>query len=113
MRLSTRSSVDFPPLAVEKLEIADRDLPGQACRVDAGVRRHRSGDAGRVVRGCHAHDDFLVAVRERAMMLSASTVTVIRSAPVQASFCHSSQGDRANWKMTTGRLGNGWVPLRV
>ena len=32
---------------------------------------------------------FSVAARVRAMMLSASTVSVMISAPVQASFCQS------------------------
>ena len=78
-------------VAVEELEIADRDLLRRGPSVSTPAwRRHRSGD-GRACRGgCRAHDDFLVAVRERATMLSASTVTVMRSAPVQASLCHSS-----------------------
>ena len=83
-------ALERPAVAVEEIEIADRDLlgAGPRCRCLAWVG-HGNGDAGRV-RGWHAHDDFLAAVRERAMMLSASTVTVISSAPVQASFCHSS-----------------------
>ncbi len=46
-------------------------------------------------------------------MLSASTVTVMMSAPVQASFCHSAYGESANWKITTGRLETGAFMLRL
>jgi hypothetical protein len=69
-------------VAVEELEVPDRDPLGQAPGVHAGMGGDGNG-------GLQAHDDFL-AVRERAMTLSASTVKVIRSAPVQASFCHSA-----------------------
>ena len=42
------------------------------------------------------------------MMLSASTVTVMSSAPAQASCLPVLVGaDSANWKMTTGRLAIG------
>src|SRR5262249_42035910 len=74
-------------VTVEEIEILDRNLLAQAGSVDGGMGGdgHRQGGS---VRREAAHD--FLAVRERAMMLSASTVTVISSAPVQASFCHSS-----------------------
>ena len=72
-------------LAVEKLQPADRHLVAQAGGIDRRMRgrgsRHRGGDV---------HDAFLVPVRARAVMLSASTEMVMISAPVQASFCQSS-----------------------
>src|SRR5579883_205378 len=79
--------LERPRVAVEELEIADRDLLAEARGVNGSVRHLRRGDGGDVMR-IHAH--CFLAVRERARMLSASTVTVISSAPVQASFCHSS-----------------------
>ena len=70
-------------IAVKEIEIADGDFLGEilgACR--------RMGDGGDC-NGCYAHDVFLCAARIRAMMLRASTASVMIRAPVQASFCQS------------------------
>src|SRR5207245_1377198 len=63
-----------PAVAVEELEVLDRDLLGQAGSADA-LMGDRSGAGGDGVCRNGVHD--FLAVRERAMMLSASTVTVI------------------------------------
>ena len=78
-------------VAVIEVEVADQHLFGElAVRggILAGDRdRRRRGRAG----GFHGvHDDFLEAVRARAVMLSASTAKVMISAPIQASFCQSA-----------------------
>ena len=78
-----------PGLAVEELEIADRHLVAQARRIDRRMKGGGGHRGGRD-RGRGGHDDFLVPVSARAMMLSASTEMVMMSAPVQASFCQSS-----------------------
>src|SRR5262245_41537640 len=68
---------------VIEIEVADGDLFGQAARADRSV-----GDGGNGNRG-DIHDGFLDAERARAAIESASTVKVMISAPVQASFCQS------------------------
>ena len=52
-----------------------------------GARQHMR-DRGNCNRS-YAHDDLLRAARIRAMMLKASTASVMMRAPVQASFCQS------------------------
>src|SRR5262249_6371367 len=71
-------------LAVEELQVLDRHLFRQVVRIG---RRVGDGDGGDT--RSDIHEVFLWAARMRAMMLSASTVTVMMSAPVQASFCQS------------------------
>ena len=71
-------------VAVVEIEVADRDPLVKPGGVDRGVRDGGNGDGCRDV-----HDCFLGAARARAMMLRASTVKVMISAPVQASACQS------------------------
>src|SRR5262249_61656686 len=80
-------------IAVEEIEVAHRDLrlrgiDGARCVADD---RDWSRAVGRgTLYVGHGHDAFPDAASERAMMLRASTDKVMMSAPVQASFCHSS-----------------------
>src|SRR5712692_6488130 len=69
--------------AVVEIEIADRNLFRQAGRADRRVSDGGNGDRGDI------HDCFLDAESTRATIESASTVRVMMSAPVQASFCQS------------------------
>ena len=71
-------------VAVEEVEVADRDPFLQPGGID-----RRVGDGDGTVRRCDIHDCFLGDESARAMMLSASTVKVMISAPVQASACQS------------------------
>src|SRR5262245_50433883 len=85
-------------VAIEEIQVADRDLLNEIFVIGQCMRDGRHSD------GCYAHDVFLWAARMRAMMLSASTAKVMINAPVHASFCQSLYGLSANWKITTGRL---------
>jgi hypothetical protein len=92
MRLSTRSNVDLPQpegpitavtlfwysgradrfqspvLAIEEIEVADRDFLGET-----GVAARPLGDRGNGDGSTHGHDCFPVATRARAVMLKANT----------------------------------------
>ncbi len=78
-------------VAVVEIQVPDRHLFRELA-VRAGVlagHRYRRRDGG--VGGIHGiHDVFLEPASARAMMLSASTATVMSSAPVQASLCQSA-----------------------
>src|SRR5262249_26011456 len=71
-------------LAVIEIEVPDRNLLGQAGRADRGMGDGRDSDRR------YVHDCFLDPAMASAPMLSASTVKVMISAPVQASFCQSA-----------------------
>src|SRR5262249_4183971 len=71
-------------IAVIEVEVSDRNLLGQAGRADRGMTDGGDGDRR------YVHDCFLDPARARAPILSASTVKVMISAPVQASFCQSA-----------------------
>src|SRR4029079_16280273 len=94
-------------VAVEEIQVADGNLLREIFGARGCVRDR--GDCN----GCYAHDVFLCAARVRAMMLRASTASVMMSAPIQASFCQSWWGLSETWKMTTGRLATGAFKLRL
>src|SRR5262249_59277124 len=73
--------------AVEEIEFAHRDLFLQSARLARGVGDDR--DRTRAVNRSHAHATFLDDASARAVMLKASTVMVMISAPVHAKLCHS------------------------
>src|SRR5262245_18590296 len=75
-------------VAVIEVELPDGDLFRQLALVDGGVNGSRGGNLRRGLGD--THDIFLDEARARAVMLSASTVKVMISAPVQASFCQSA-----------------------
>ena len=112
MRLRTRSRVDLPQTrradegrrlvgierqadALERPRIAVEELGLRIVIFSASfdvssLAWAATGTATDGPPASDAHWDFrCTAVRDRARTLSASTATVIRSAPVQASFCHS------------------------
>src|SRR5262249_40155809 len=70
---------------VIEVEVSDRNLFVYAGRADRRVGDGGNGDRG----GGDIHDGFLDVERARAVIESASTVKVMISAPVQASFCQS------------------------
>src|SRR6185437_3125782 len=94
-----------PRLAVEKIQVADRNLLYKSRAVAGSDRDRRNGD-GRYTHGCLPDE-----TRLRAVMLSARTASVMIRAPVHASDCQSLYGLSANWKITTGRLAIGALRL--
>ncbi len=76
-----------PAVAVEEIQTTDRNLLSQVAS-DGGVMNDRRGGNDRSYRS-NIHICFLEA-SARAMILSASTLSVMRRAPAHASFCQSA-----------------------
>src|SRR5690606_26986967 len=118
-----RDVLEALELAVEEIEVAH--LEGVARLAGGGSAPAGCEGLGSDGEGGVGHGGFLEGCRcvarqtltfsrknTRARMLSASTVSVMISAPAQARRIQLSYGLMANWKITTGRLAIG-PPMSV